>query len=438
MTTVPQTPSEARALAKRLFTPSAPVTNRELFIGRQSEIADLEDACETPGRHAVLFGERGVGKTSLASIFLATYPAIAHGQMRAAKTTCNSTDDYPQVMRNLLRQIRVPVELVRKVGFQEDTKLRVVTLDRFVGEDANPMDLVVDLSQFGEMVLVVDEFDRLKPSERARFADALKVLSDNVAPITLVLVGVAENIDGLVKDHASSGRAIAQIRLRRLSLDESRDVIERRLPLLGFNDSADIAACIAHLAQGLPHFLHLVALGAVLDAIQLQSRTLTPANLSSSVRAAINQADQSIISAYNRATYSPRVDALYTKVLCACAMAEVDTEGYFNARQVLPHMQRLHGTGTKVAQFTKHLDEFSTPERGLVLEKSGGRRKFRYRFLNPMLKAYVLIQAVADQKVALDQVRYIPARRVVAPLAEDLEEAWDESFEDDGADFEPD
>ena len=51
-----------------LFTPSTPVTTRELFAGRSSQLLRIIDAVAERGRHVVLYGERGVGKTSLARI----------------------------------------------------------------------------------------------------------------------------------------------------------------------------------------------------------------------------------------------------------------------------------------------------------------------------------------------------------------------------------
>jgi len=52
-----------------LFTPAAPINSASLIAGRQAQIDALSDAVFERGRHAILFGERGVGKTSLANTF---------------------------------------------------------------------------------------------------------------------------------------------------------------------------------------------------------------------------------------------------------------------------------------------------------------------------------------------------------------------------------
>ena len=406
---------QLRLLAKKILTPSAPVTVIDLFTGRGEELDMLRDACTTPGRHGVLFGERGVGKTSLASVFLLMVQAGELGDVLSAKVSCDSRDTYTSVMRKLLRSIRIPVQRARKVGFQSETQLRFARLDQLVeSEDMSPADVAQDVAAVDvEIVLVVDEFDRMVPAERARFADAIKVFSDSVANVTLVLVGVADNVDGLISDHKSVERAVAQIRLSRLDVQDSLEILTRRFARLGIEDPGDLGSTIAHLSQGLPHFVHLLGLGAVTSAFDQGRLSLEGEDLRMAVRSAIQGADQTIVSAYSRATRSPRVDALYTKVLAAAAMAEVDLEGYFAAPHVLPHMARLHPAAAKSIAFMKHLDEFSTAARGEVLDKIGAKRKWRYRFRNPMMKAYVLIQAVADGKVGVADVRYQPSRRVV-------------------------
>jgi putative ribosome biogenesis GTPase RsgA len=52
-----------------LFSPAAPINSASLIAGRQEQISQLTDAVFENGRHAILFGERGVGKTSLANTF---------------------------------------------------------------------------------------------------------------------------------------------------------------------------------------------------------------------------------------------------------------------------------------------------------------------------------------------------------------------------------
>jgi len=51
-----------------VFKPTAPINREDLFAGRQPQTRDVVDAVNQQGQHAVLYGERGVGKTSLANM----------------------------------------------------------------------------------------------------------------------------------------------------------------------------------------------------------------------------------------------------------------------------------------------------------------------------------------------------------------------------------
>ena len=84
----------------RVFRPHAPIDEARLFAGRRDQIADMLDAIFQTGRHAILYGERGVGKTSLAKVF--------HGFMgddtefHVPYVTCDHSDDYSTVWHKLL------------------------------------------------------------------------------------------------------------------------------------------------------------------------------------------------------------------------------------------------------------------------------------------------------------------------------------------------
>jgi predicted ATP-dependent serine protease len=49
----------------QLFTASAPIDNQASFAGRVNQLNRIIGAVSQHGQQAVLFGERGVGKTSL-------------------------------------------------------------------------------------------------------------------------------------------------------------------------------------------------------------------------------------------------------------------------------------------------------------------------------------------------------------------------------------
>ena len=54
-----------------VFTPGAPINEKELFSGRRDQVLKIVDAVSQRGCHAILYGERGTGKTSLSNMITA-------------------------------------------------------------------------------------------------------------------------------------------------------------------------------------------------------------------------------------------------------------------------------------------------------------------------------------------------------------------------------
>jgi Holliday junction resolvasome RuvABC ATP-dependent DNA helicase subunit len=78
---------------RRSFTPHRPIDLPEWFAGRTHLLDRAADAVNTSGRHVVLFGERGAGKTSLARVLAVGIqePNVPTG-LRAIVVSCNSAD----------------------------------------------------------------------------------------------------------------------------------------------------------------------------------------------------------------------------------------------------------------------------------------------------------------------------------------------------------
>jgi ABC-type transport system involved in cytochrome bd biosynthesis fused ATPase/permease subunit len=100
-------------LVAEAFRPAAPVDRRGLFSGRSDEIAELYSVVAQPGQHAVIYGERGVGKTSLAAVVT---EMLRGSGVLVARATCDSSDDYSSVWRKALSEIAFS-RTTQPVGF---------------------------------------------------------------------------------------------------------------------------------------------------------------------------------------------------------------------------------------------------------------------------------------------------------------------------------
>ena len=92
--------SQLHALAGSTFTPGTPVNDRDLFAGRIDQLNKVGDAVTQLGYHAVLFGDRGVGKTSLANMI--SVMQISGHSLSACKVTCDASDTFTSLWKKML------------------------------------------------------------------------------------------------------------------------------------------------------------------------------------------------------------------------------------------------------------------------------------------------------------------------------------------------
>ena len=110
----PARPADAESRLAKLtsvFTPAIPVSQSAVFAGRLEQIQQVVDAIGQPGVHVVIFGEPGVGKTSLANI-LSKRLGSETKTVVAPRVTCERTDDFSSLWRRIFADIKVAREQI--------------------------------------------------------------------------------------------------------------------------------------------------------------------------------------------------------------------------------------------------------------------------------------------------------------------------------------
>src|SRR5271156_1253718 len=100
---IPLTDEDWRARgydALHAFSPGAPIDESDLFAGRSDQIDKLLDTVMQRGQHAILYGERGVGKSSLANTF-ATRLFKGARILTCIPVNCLPTDDFSDIWRKV-------------------------------------------------------------------------------------------------------------------------------------------------------------------------------------------------------------------------------------------------------------------------------------------------------------------------------------------------
>jgi Cdc6-like AAA superfamily ATPase len=386
----------------RVFSPAAPINKLDLFAGRLNQMRRVSDAVNTRGQHAVIFGERGVGKTSLANILKDMLNA--EGAL-VVKINCQD-DDYQGAWRKALAEIQIEIE-EDLMGITSRKRSKRVSADQLFDDAFGPGEVRRFLQKFNsgkETVVIFDEFDRLAVGKTQRlFADTIKDLSDNSISATLVLVGVADDVDDLIEEHASIDRALVQVQMPRMPGSELMDIMNKALDSLGMTIQPSGRELIVLLSQGLPHYTHLLGKESAITALKSLRKNITLADVRTGIKSAVENSMESVQNAYQKAIRSQRKGTLFREVLLACALAEVDDQGYFASADVRHPLCKITGKSYDIPNFSQHLDKFSSDQdRGPVLERAGTSRRFRFRFINPLLQPYIIMRGLAESKITGD------------------------------------
>jgi Cdc6-like AAA superfamily ATPase len=390
----PSTKEDWSALAYEatgLFSPCAPIDEAALFAGRQTQPRKLIETALEKGKHAVLYGERGVGKTSLVKVFRLLFPSIT-SKVSLIREQCDVADTFSSVWRKVFKDIRVTVTI--------DGQERVITIaDLYEGQitsDDVRRELAKAFAPNEIPIVVIDEFDRTSADLRQEMASAIKDLSDDGVNVTVIMVGVADDIEDLFRGHQSIPRCIEQIPMPRMSNGEMKEIIDKRLPRLGMKIVGDAMWKIITLSRGLPSYVHLLGVNAVQSALGNRRLQIAETDADTAIKRAIDKSQESVRSSYATAIHTNRTDTHFKEVLLACALAKSDERGFFTPNAVVAPLTKIVNRTMGIANFQNHLKKFIGAERGQILVRRGKERAYKFRFQDPMMQPFVIMKGVEE------------------------------------------
>ena len=393
--------------AGRVFTPGAPISERALFSGRISQISTIINIISQTGYHAVLYGERGVGKTSLSNV-LASFIQRVEKSFHLPRVNCDARDSFTTLWMKLFKDLTL-TEKRDGLGFASGDVEINTSIVESLPDTLTPDDVrrvLHNLSKSMNFVPIFDEFDRIESQETCTLmADLIKALSDYSVEATIIIIGVADSVDELIKEHHSIERALVQIPMPRMSSVEVHAIINNGISQLDMTIKERDRDIIVQLSQGLPHITHLVALHAARSAISRESSSIIQDDVKKGVSISLKNWQHSIKVQYHNATMSPQPGNIYRQVVLACAFAQNDEFGYFSASNVRDSLRPITPERSyDIPNFARHLKQLSGPERGDLLSRTGKKGRLRYRFNSPLMRPYIVMRGFDDGTISRDNL----------------------------------
>lgn len=381
-------PEVSKAL-REAFTPTRPKKEvNALFIGRLGTIRRIISAIEEERAHVVLYGDRGRGKTSLANAV--EQIAVQAGYL-PSKLTCSAEMGFEEMFRTLLR--RIPAGYHRGDAGQPYVHGRTAgTFDERLPPGpftVSQLAEVLDEIAGTHVMMVLDEYDRLASEDvKNKLAELIKNMTDKGSPVTLFIIGVAENVDQLLGKHPSIQRALVAVHLPPMSDREIERIILSGSEVAGITFTPESRRIIVNLSKGLPYYAQLLSLHAARGAVARGSREVQRSDMAEAVKRCAEEAERALIEAYHRVIGEGQ--GRTADVLFLAAQAQSDAFGSFLPEDLLAVPLQPGERHPPADAVASTLDQL-TGGNHAVLERvilPGGHR---LRFRNQMMRQFVLL-----------------------------------------------
>lgn len=218
-----------RSILGANFTPSATIKTPERLFGRHKALQQIDRALASQGRQIFIYGDRGVGKSSLA--LTAGYIQNS-SEFDPIYVACGRDDSFASVVKAVGDQtlnIRERFESGGQPGQFSGSLFGVggsakratkpqpaIKPPASINEALDILRYVLDRRQ-GNVIVIVDEMERMHDAkEREKFAELVKNVPELDDRLRFIFCGIARNIDDLIGSHPSAGRILEAIQLERL------------------------------------------------------------------------------------------------------------------------------------------------------------------------------------------------------------------------------
>lgn len=177
----------------KVLSPSRPLQSEEFLRGRAEQLSGIKKALYQPGRHVLIHGFRGVGKSSLAqtaayALSIGTDPILVGCEAKSILTTVIDDVINEAVNKNptIEKKVKEAGASFSSFGFggsiKTTTHVSAVTEPGSVNEAVRLTQYLCGHTQ-SKPVIVVDEFDQIRGEiEQEAFTNFLKQISDKHVP----------------------------------------------------------------------------------------------------------------------------------------------------------------------------------------------------------------------------------------------------------------
>ncbi|NPA71254.1 MAG: ATP-binding protein [Gammaproteobacteria bacterium] len=408
------------------FSPDKAIEDPRQFAGRREEIKSGIQALLSPGSFLIIYGLRGVGKSSIALQIAKiaegddTLPAMLKLEGLLPRKGFDFIVHYYRgdaFIRNIgdllirilfgdeanpslfaltksgehrLEEIREILQAkggasmgiaVEAAGSKEKVYKTYIS-DDLIQQFRSILGMVRRDNQHkkGGILFIIDEFDVIP--DKQGFASIVKALSSEY--VKFAVVGIGSTVSELISDHLSIGRQVHPIYVDRMDEYELGEILRKAEYLVGgritFTDEA--AEEIVNRSEGFPYFTHLLGRDSMRIAFEHSSPKVTLSDVQESLKK-LAEGRFGILyeEMYHEAVKNSQQREILLKLFAEHPQDEIPTEEIYA-------LAKEFGI-TNPSQLMKPLTSPTANRATPVLVKV---RERYYRFSDPVFKVYAKLR----------------------------------------------
>lgn len=388
---------------------ATPIRSIQHLKGREQQLQEIERALYAVGRHIFIYGDRGVGKSSLAATAAYQYQST---DAEPIFVSGSPDDTFQSVIANIAVQAlgRSKVEYRKS---QESLSMEFRGLKWTTGYEISTTDLEAQIKSIGDATellkqvaqkhsekpsVVLDEFDTIPDSaERAKFASLLKQLGDQSVGIKFFITGIGHSCEELLGAHQSAHRQLATIELLRLGWEGRREIVEDAALAFGLELNVNVNWRIALISDGYPYYVHLLIekiLWAAFDS-ESEEPALGWNEFNTGLRVAIRETNAELRQPYEKAVLQQSSE--FENIVWSTADGDDlfrSLDSMFMSYQRVVSARDGHLEVDR-SKYTKLVGKLRDISHGSILRQITGRRGW-YEYKEKMIRGYVRMQAEAN------------------------------------------
>ncbi|WP_165823406.1 ATP-binding protein [Metarhizobium album] len=323
-----------RQIMSENFTPSATIKTPERLFGRDAALKTIDRTFSSQGRQIFIFGDRGVGKTSVAQTAAFLQNSSKYSPIYVV---CNQGSTFGSVVKAIgdsLTDIRKRIEQggtssayganLLGVG----GSLKKGEAPRATINEPSTINEALDIIRYvqsvraDKQVVIIDEMERITDvREKEKFAELIKNIPEVGDGIRFIFCGIASTLNELIGAHPSAGRVLETINLPKLHHNYLWDIINHTAEKIGIAIDRELLVRVGQISDGFPHYVHLIGESMFWSAFDDASpaESLQSKHYKDGIEGAISRAEATLKLQYERATMKTKNTEDYEEALWSLA-----------------------------------------------------------------------------------------------------------------------